>query len=133
MMLSELGRGVAIASVAVTLALGKPSVALLIAVAVIEGALEVFSGLAERRYIGSFVEHDEVSSALVGMEARTHVVLVIGRPLGGLLFGIRPIFPFLADVASFIYSVMTLTRVTDTKSSRRSAVSLAELTPDGGV
>src|ERR1700722_17072686 len=37
MLLSELGRGLAIASVAVTLALGKPIVALLITVAVIEG------------------------------------------------------------------------------------------------
>lgn len=133
MLLSELGRGVAIASVAVTLALGKPSVALLIAVAAIEGALEVFSGLAERRYVGSFLEHDEVSSALVGMEAGTHVALVMGRPLGGLLFGIRPLFPFLADVASFIYSVITLTRVTDTKSSRVAANQPRRLTPDSGA
>jgi MFS family permease len=132
MRLSELGRGLAIASVAVTLALGKPIVALLIAVAVIEGVLEVFSGLAERRYIGSFVEPDEVPSALVGMEARTHLVLVVGRPLGGLLFGIRPILPFLADVSSFIYSVATLTRITDIKS-RGKSVPPRKLTPDGSL
>ena len=77
MLVSELGRGLAIATVAVTLAVGRPIVALLIAVAVIEGVLEVFSGLAERRYIGTFVERNEVASALVSMEARTHVVVVI--------------------------------------------------------
>ncbi len=108
MLVSELGRGVAIAGVAITLALGKSSVPMLMAAAVIEGVLEVFSTLAERRYVGSLVGRDQASSALVRIEARTHVVLLAGRPLGGLLFGIRPILPFLADVASFIYSVTTL-------------------------
>jgi MFS family permease len=133
MLMSELGRGLAIASVAVTLALGKPIVALLITVAVIEGVLEVFSGLAERRYMGSFVESDEVSSALVSMEARTHVVLVVGRPLGGLLFGVRPILPFLADVASFICSVVTLSRINDSKPGGEVEVPPRGLTPDGSL
>jgi len=133
MLLSELGRGLAIASVAVTLALGEPIVALLIAVAVIEGVLEVFSGLAERRYVGSSVEADDVSPALVGMEARTHVVLVMGRPLGGLLFGIEPILPFLADVASFIYSVATLARVNDGKPRRKPTTAARKFTPDGSL
>lgn len=111
MLLSELGRGLAFAAVAVTLALGRPMVALLIAVAVIEGALEVFSGLAERSYLGSIVGRDQVRSALVRFEARTHVVLVAGRPLGGLVFEAGPIFPFLVDVATFIYSAAALATV----------------------
>src|SRR5689334_6091001 len=45
MRVSETGRGVAIASVAITLALGLASVPLLIAAAVLEGVLEVFSVL----------------------------------------------------------------------------------------
>ena len=115
MLLSEFGRGVAIGTVVATLAFGKPMVALLIAVAVIEGVLEVFSGLAERRYVGSIVGRDHVSSALVRIEARTHVAVVAGRPLGGLLFGFGPIYPFLADVASFIYSVAVLFGIKDSK------------------
>jgi predicted MFS family arabinose efflux permease len=35
-------------------------------------------------------------------------MLVAGRPLGGLLFGIGPIFPFLTDVWTFIYSAGVL-------------------------
>ena len=111
MLVSELGRGVAIAVVAITLAMGRSSVPLLTAAAVVEGVLEVFSTLAERRWVGSLVRRDQVPSALVRTEARTHVVLLVGRPLGGLLFGIEPILPFLADVASFIYSVTALTRI----------------------
>ena len=119
MLLSEFGRGVAIGAVVVTMALGKLMVAVLIAAAVIEGVLEVFSGLAERRYIRSLLAADQVPSALVRVEARTHFVLVAGRPLGGLLFGIGPILPFLADVVSFIYSVATLFRVKEGKLTER--------------
>jgi predicted MFS family arabinose efflux permease len=90
------------------MALGRFSMELLIAGAVIEGILEVFSGLAERTYIGSLVPQDRASAAQVRIEARTHVVLVAGRLLGGLLFEIRPILPFIADVVSFIFSVITL-------------------------
>ncbi len=118
MLLSEFGRGVAIGAVAVTLAFGRPMVPLLMAVAVIEGVLEVFSGLAERRYVGSIVGRDQVSSALVRTEARTHVVLVAGRPLGGLLFGFGAIFPFLADAASFVYSVAALFSIKDGAQAR---------------
>ncbi len=122
MVLSELGRGVAIATVVITVAFGIAKVPLLIAVAVIEGALEVFSGLAERRYVGSLVERDEVPSALKSIEARTHLVLVAGRPLGGLLFEIGSIYPFLADVFSFIYSVITLTRIKDPEPTEKATI-----------
>jgi MFS family permease len=121
MLTSELCRGLAIATVVVTLALGEHIIWLLMAVAAIEGVLEVFSGLAERRYIGSLVERDDAPSALVSMEARTHVVVVMGRPLGGLLFGITPILPFLADVASFVYSVVTLKIIGDNKSDHEAS------------
>ena len=111
MLVSEIGRGAAIAAVVATLAIGKLSVPLLTMAAVVEGVLEVFSTLAERRCVGSLVRREQVSSALVRLEARTHVVLLAGRPLGGLLFGINPILPFGADVASFIYSVTALSRL----------------------
>jgi MFS family permease len=119
MLVSEFGRGVAIGTVAATLAFGRPMVPLLMAVAVIEGVLEVFSGLAERRYVGSILGQDEVRSALVRIEARTHFVLVAGRPLGGLLFGLGSIFPFLTDAASFVYSVAALFGIKDDKTTIR--------------
>lgn len=113
MLTSEFGRGMAIAAVAITLALGWFVMWLLIVAAVVEGVLEVFSGLAERRYVGSLVEGDQVSDALVRIEARTHVTLVAGRALGGLLFEIGPIVPFFTDVFTFVYSVVNLVRIRD--------------------
>ena len=108
MLVSEIGRGMAIAAVAVMLVMGKPNVPLLTAAAVVEGVLGVFSTLAERRCVGSIVRPEQVPAALVRLEGRNHVVVLVGRPLGGLLFGIEPILPFLADVATFIYSVAAL-------------------------
>jgi len=108
MLVSEFGRGIAIAAVVVTLALGRPSILLLIAAAVTEGILEIFSALAEPRYVRSLVELDQASSASATIEARTHVAVLAGRPLGGFLFGLSPILPFLADAISFIFSVVTL-------------------------
>jgi hypothetical protein len=108
MLLSEMGRGLAIAWVVVIVWLGKPSVALIIMAAIIEEILEVFSTLAERRYVRALVGRDKALAAQVRIEARTHLVVLIGRPLGGLLFEIRPIVPFLVDVATFVVSVVTL-------------------------
>jgi MFS family permease len=113
MLISELGRGGAIAIVACAIALRKPYltpliVTAIIIAAIIEGILEVASTLAQRRYVGALVERKQIPSALARLEGGTHAVLVAGRPLGGLLFGIEPIFPFLADVCTFIYSAGVL-------------------------
>jgi MFS family permease len=100
-LLSEIGRGCAIGTIVGALALGRAGVPLLIAAAVVEQTLEVFSVLAEPRCVGSLVSRDETPSAFVRIEARTHVVTLLGRPLGGFLFGLRPILPFLSDALSF--------------------------------
>jgi MFS family permease len=117
MLASEFGRGIAIAVVVVALLLHRPNLSLLIGAAVIEEILEVFSTLAERRYVGSLVQHDQASSALSRMEARTHMVVLAGRPLGGFLFTVMPTLPFIADMMSFVISVSALARI----RSRRAA------------
>jgi len=111
MLVSEFGRGVAISTVALALLLHWPNMPLLIGAAVIEEILEVFSTLAERRYVSSLVGQKQASSALVRMEARTHVVVLAGRPLGGFLFALMPTLPFVADTLSFAVSVGALIRI----------------------
>jgi MFS family permease len=115
---SEFGRGIAIAAVVFALLLGRPNLSLLIGAAVIEEILEVFSSLAERRYVGSLVQHEQASSALVRLEARTHVAVLAGRPLGGLLFAVMPTLPFIADMLSFVFSVSTLAGIKSRQTSR---------------
>lgn len=107
----EFSRGSVIAILATYLILGRADVALLITVAIVEESLEVFSTLAERRCVRSLVEPCQVSSALVRTEATTHMVVLIGRPLGGFLFGIKQWLPFACDVLSFVASVIALLRI----------------------
>ena len=111
MLISEFGRGLAIATVSLALLLGRANLLLLIGAAVIEEILEVFSTLAERRYVSSLVGHEQASPALVRMEARTHVMVLAGRPLGGFLFALMPTLPFIADTFSFVISVTALIRI----------------------
>jgi MFS family permease len=127
MLTSELGRGVAIATVVLALLLDRLSLSLLISAAVVEEILEVFSTLAERRYVGSLVRHEQASSALVRMEARTHVVVLAGRPLGGFLFMVMPTLPFIADTLSFVISVSTLVGLKSRKAARLPASVRARL------
>lgn len=108
MLVCESGRGVAIAAVAVSFAFGRPSVALLIPVVIVEEILEVFSTLADRRCVRDLVPWDRAASAQSSIETRAHVVVLAGRPLGVFLFGLQPILPFLADAMSFVVSVSSI-------------------------
>jgi MFS family permease len=108
MLWSELGRGAAIATIVTLLMLGRMSVVGLVAVAAIEQTLQVFSVLAERRFARSLMEPAQAASALAHGEARNHMVILVGRPLGGLLFGMGRIIPFMADAFSFFVTVGAL-------------------------
>jgi MFS family permease len=111
MLWSELGRGAAIGTIVTLLMLGRMSVAGLVTVAAIEQALQVFSVLAERRFLRSLVEPAQAATALARGEARNHMVILVGRPLGGLLFGLGRIIPFGADALSFAVTVGVLMRI----------------------
>ncbi len=108
MLRSEIGRGLAIGAMVALLVLGRLDFPLLITLAVVEESLEVFSALAERRFIHSLVEPGQEPSALARTEAREHTVVLVGRPLGGFLFGFARILPFLTDALSFAVSVGVL-------------------------
>jgi MFS family permease len=134
MLVCEFGRGVAIATVAVSYVVGKPSILLLIPVVVVEELLEVFSTLAERCCVRYLVPEDRVPSAQVDIETRAHVVVLAGRPLGVLLFSIRPVLPFIADAASFAVSILSILSIAkpkiepgaDTRPHRRQAKPLGK-------
>lgn len=111
MLIGESVRGLAILTVVVALGMHRLTVALLITAAVIEEIFEVFSSLAERRLTCSLVEPENVPSALAGTEARTHLAVMLGRPLGALLFGIAPIAPFAFDSLTFGANAATLLKM----------------------
>jgi MFS family permease len=107
MLVSELLRGLAIASVVVLLLVfGRHiNIWLLIIAMVCEEILEIFSTLADRRYLSGLMEGENRVSRQAYIEVRTHAVVLAGRPVGPFLFALNWLFPFVADAMSFVFSV----------------------------
>jgi MFS family permease len=110
MLASESLRGLIIVSVVIGLVISRMHVRIwyLIIAMVLEEILEIFSTLAERRYLSRVIERDKIVSQQSSIEVRAHAVVLAGRPVGPFLFSIEPFLPFLADAASFIASVTSL-------------------------
>jgi len=110
MLVSELSRGVAIASVVAALAIFRTHVSIwfLILAMLAEEILEIFSTLADRRYLNRVIKRDKIVSQQSSVEVRAHAAVLAGRPVGPFLFSIQPFLPFLADAVSFIASVASL-------------------------
>lgn len=113
MLISELLRGLAIASVVVALAIFRTHINIwfLILAMVMEEILEIFSTLADRRYLNRVMERDKMVSRQASVEVRAQAVVLAGRPVGPFLFSIEPFLPFLADAVSFVASVLSLLAV----------------------
>ncbi len=110
LLVAEALRGIAIGVIVSLLLIHRATIPVIIGVAVFEESTEVFATLAERSYFRVLVA-DQAPSAQVGIEARAHVVVLIGRVLGSFLFGITPVLPFLADMMSFVVSVASLLNI----------------------
>jgi MFS family permease len=110
MLASEFLRAIALAAIIIVIEVfGKHTyIYLLVLVMVAEEILEIFSVLADRRYLNQLVDSEKIDSSQAYIEVRTHAVVLAGRPIGPFLFAIRPLLPFLADAASFLFSVASL-------------------------
>lgn len=104
----DLGRGAALASMAIALWLGRLTFAQTVVVAFVEGSLFVIFNLAENAAIPKVVAPEQLSTAIAQNEARTRGSALAGQPLGGLLFGLARALPFVADALSYVVSVVTL-------------------------
>lgn len=111
MIVSQLVQGaVAVALVVTLFFLGGP-VNLLPVMAAIQGICAAFYNVAEITMVPRIVPHAELSRALAKNEARTHAALLLGRPLGGFLFGLERTLPYLADALSSGISVISLLKI----------------------
>jgi predicted MFS family arabinose efflux permease len=67
----------------------------------------VVSYAAERGVLPQVVTPEQLREAVARNESRIFGALMAGPPLGGVLFGIARVVPFLADVASYAVSTFT--------------------------
>jgi hypothetical protein len=104
----DLGRAVAIASIAIALWLERLSVTQMILVAFVEGSLFVFFNLAQNAAIPNVVAPEQLPRALAQNEAGARGTALAGGPIGGVLLGLSQALPFVFDAVSFVVSIGTV-------------------------
>jgi MFS family permease len=108
MVVSDLVRGAALAVLAVTIALGDASFALVLTVAFVDGTMFAFFNIAEIGALRAVVPKSQLPRAAAAEQARLSTVVLAGPPLGGFLFGLGRSLPFLADALSYVFSLFSV-------------------------
>jgi MFS family permease len=108
MILCDAGRAIALASLPIALWLGRLTLVQLYLVSLIEGVLFVFFDLAESACLPRVVAKEQLSAATAQGEVTGGIVELLGPSLGGLLYGISQLLPFLTDALSYAASLLSL-------------------------
>ncbi len=112
MLCADAGRAAAIASLAVAIALGRLTFPHILVVATVEGSLFVVFRLAEAAALRQVVpEEAQLADAIALNQARAYGTSLAGEPLGGFLFGVRAMLPFVADAVSYVASLVTIAAI----------------------
>jgi MFS family permease len=101
-------RAVAIASLAATILLDRVAFWQVAIVAFVEGTGSVLFGAAQAGALRGVVPLRQLPAAAGVQEARGATVMLVGPPVGGVLFGLSRALPFLADAVSYVFSFLSL-------------------------
>ncbi len=108
MILCDIGRAIALGSIPLALILGRLTITQLYIVSLVEGILFTFFGLAETACLPNVVAKEQLPTAAAQGMAIDSVSGLIGPSIGGVLYGIGRVVPFLADAISYGASVVSL-------------------------
>lgn len=108
MLVADLGRALALGSVAAAVLVDRITVAHLLAVAFVEGTLYVFFLLAEGAALPHVVPRAQLPTAVAQNQARDQGADLAGQPLGGFLFGLGHVVPFLVDAVSYLVAFLAM-------------------------
>jgi MFS family permease len=101
-------RVLAIGSLVAVLAVHHLTFAQIAVVAFVEGTAFVFFNIAEVGALRSVVPARQLPDAAAAEQVRMATVTLVGPSAGGALFGIGRSLPFIADVASYAFSIFSL-------------------------
>jgi MFS family permease len=104
LLLAEGGRALVAGSVAVALMAGHLTMVHLLVAAAVLGAGSAFGGPARMLVVRAVVPSSQLTAALTQEEVRNSAASLAGPPLGGLLYGLKQILPFLFCSVSFAVS-----------------------------
>ncbi|MEO3822247.1 MFS transporter [Actinomadura sp. B10D3] len=82
--------------------------AIFVVAAVIDGSCAVFFRIAELAAVRHVVPDGEAENRMGKSEARHHLALVLGRPVGGLLFACGRQLPYLLDALTTCISLISI-------------------------
>ncbi len=108
MILCDSGRALNLVSLLVALLIGHLVILQLYLNAVIEGMLFVFFNIAEVASLPQVVAKAQLPTATSQSEATGGIAWLLAPLLGGVLYSLRQLLPFLADASSYVVSVCSL-------------------------
>jgi len=108
MIICDLGRALSLGSIALAAALGHLTLPLLYVTSMVEVTLGTFFNIAEVSCLPQVVAREQLPSAMGRVQATDGIATLLGPPLGGVLFSMRALLPFLADALSYVVSVASL-------------------------
>ncbi len=109
MMLADTGRALSLFSVGLVYTLfGTVPLFQFYITALVEGTLFVFFNLAEVSCLPRVVSKEQLPAATGMYQTLDGASVLVGPPLGGVLYGLGRMLPFFADAFSYIFSVGSL-------------------------
>lgn len=108
MIVADGARCLALTSIVVALTFDALTFAQIVFVALVDGTGFVFFNVAERSALRRVVPDHQLSAALARNQTREYAALLAGTPLGGVLFGVGRLVPFLFDAVSYFVSVVSV-------------------------
>jgi MFS family permease len=101
---SDAVRITAFATLVIAILMGEPSLWHIAAVALLEGAFFVLFDLSEAAALPLIVPKEQLPTAIAQNQARLHGADLAGQPIGGFLFEIGRVWPFVVDAVSYVVS-----------------------------
>lgn len=108
MIICDAGRALALGSVLFALAIGHLTIIHILLVSFIVGTLFVFFNIAEAACLPQVVSREQLPAAAAQNQATFSVSFLLGPSLGGFLYGLGSVIPFLFDTISYVGSVISL-------------------------
>lgn len=120
MIICDSVRALSVASIPLALALGHLTIWQLYINAFVEGTLFIFFSIAHASSLGQVAPSDQLQRAMAQEEVVEGVTSLLGPGMAGPLFAAGRIFPFVADLLSYLVSVLTLLLIRTPFQAKRS-------------
>lgn len=108
MICCDAGRAIALGSIPLAYAIGHLNIIQLYLTALIEGTLFTFFNLAETACLPNVVPKEQLATASAWNETSYNFTFLVGPLLGGALFSLGKVLPFLTDALSYLLSICSL-------------------------